>query len=206
MTALIVIGAILLVLFLLSRIRIGGLVRYDEDGLVAKGKLGLFQMRLYPPKPKKEKPPKPKKPKKEPPPQAEDHPKKKGGTLSLLKDLIPVACQAVNHLRKKLRVDRLDLWLVLGGEDPAQVAMYYGYANAAVGALLHPLESAFHIRERQFHIAASFAQRETLVTLEAQVTLTVGQALALLVRYGWKALKIFLKHSKTPKMSRKEAA
>lgn len=195
MTALIVIGAILLVLFLISRIRVGGWVRYDEDGLVAKGKLGLIRIQLYPPKPKKE-----------PPPQAEDHPKKKGGTLSLLKDLIPVACQAVNHLRKKLRVDKLDLWLVLGGEDPAQVAMNYGYANAAVGALIHPLESAFHIKERQLHIAASFARSEPLVTLEAQVTLTIGQALALAVRYGWKALKIYLRHSKPQKTSRKEAA
>ncbi len=67
MTFLKVLLIVLLVLWLISLIRIGGKVRYGQAGLYAAALVGPFQIQLLPAKPKKtKKPKKEKKPKKSP--------------------------------------------------------------------------------------------------------------------------------------------
>jgi len=53
MTALIVIGILLLVLLALSLVRVGGMVEYSTEGLTAKARIGPLKIALYPRPPKK---------------------------------------------------------------------------------------------------------------------------------------------------------
>lgn len=83
MTALRIILIILLVLWLIGRIRLKGFVEYSEEGIIAQLRVLWFKITLFPPKPKQDKPEKkpkkpkkpPKKPKKTPKPKQSQKPK-----------------------------------------------------------------------------------------------------------------------------------
>lgn len=199
MTALKILLAVLAVFWLISLIRIGGRVRYGQAGLYAAALAGPFQMQLWPAKPKKEK--KPAKPKREKPPAAEKHKKEPAGgqpgTLSRLMELLPVAGEACGALKRKIRIDDLELELIWGGTDPAAIALGYGRANAALGMLWPILDHNFKVKRHTFQVSLDYERREPGVELQAAVTLTVGQIAALGLRYGTKALITWFKSGRT---------
>ena len=127
---------ILLVLGLISLIRIGGRVSYGESGVFVFLLLGPVKLQLFPAakEPEGNWKPREKKAKKKKAPVAEKHKKepKEGqpGTLSRLMKLLPVVGQACGALKRKIRIDDLDLKLIWGGSDPAAIALGYGQANA----------------------------------------------------------------------------
>lgn len=207
MTALKVIGAIILILWLISLIRVGGAAEYSEDGLTVRLRAGPLRFTLYPMKPKKEgekKPPKKKKEKKkEKQPQAEDHGEKPGGTLSMVMEFIPMAAEAAGRLLHKIRIDELVLHLTWAASDPAAAAMGFGAGQAALGALWPLLENNFNIKDRDVGLAVDFQRKEPIVYVRAALSLTIGQGVAFAVIYGVKALSIFLRHR--PKKTKKPA-
>ena len=200
MTFLKVLLVLLAVFWLISLIRIGGRVSYGEAGLSASALVGPFKIRLLPGRPKKKKP---EKPKKEAPPAAEKHKKEpkegKPGTLSRLMQLLPVVGQACGALKRKIRIDDLELELIWGGTDPAAVALGYGRANAALGMLWPILDHNFKVKRHAFQVSPDYGRGEPGVELRAAVTLTVGQAAALGLRYGTKALAAWFKSGRTPR-------
>ena len=200
MTFLKVLLVLLAVFWLISLIRIGGRVSYGEAGLSASALVGPFKIRLLPGRPKKKKP---EKPKKEVPPAAEKHKKEpkegKPGTLSRLMQLLPVVGQACGALKRKIRIDDLELGLIWGGTDPAAVALGYGRANAALGMLWPILDHNFKVKRHAFQVSLDYGRGEPGVELRAAVTLTVGQAAALGLRYGTKALAAWFKSGRTPR-------
>lgn len=200
MTFLKVLLVLLAVFWLISLIRIGGRVSYGEAGLSASALVGPFKIRLLPGRPKKKKP---EKPKKEVPPAAEKHKKEpkegKPGTLSRLMQLLPVVGQACGALKRKIRIDDLELELIWGGTDPAAVALGYGRANAALGMLWPILDHNFKVKRHAFQVSLDYGRGEPGVELRAAVTLTVGQAAALGLRYGAKALAAWFKSGRTPR-------
>ena len=193
---------VLLVLWLISLIRIGGRASYGEAGLFVTALAGPFQIQILPAKPKKEKKPR-KKAKKEKPPAAEKHEEKpkegQPGTLSRLMKLLPVVGQACGALKRKIRIDDLELELIWGGTDPAAVALGYGRANAALGMLWPILDHNFKVKRHAFQVSLDYGRGEPGVELRAAVTLTVGQAAALGLRYGTKALAAWFKSGRTPR-------
>lgn len=203
---------VLLVLWLISLIRIGGRVSYGESGLFITALAGPFKIQLLPAKPGKEKKPqkpeeekrkrgKVKKQKKEKPPAAENHkeePKEgKPGTLSRLMKLLPVVGQACGALKRKIRIDDLELELIWGGADPAAVALSYGRANAALGMLWPILDNNFKVKRHSFQIGVDYTLTEPAVKARAAVTMTVGQIVTLGVHYGVKALVTWIKSGRT---------
>ena len=200
MTFLKVLLVLLAVFWLISLIRIGGRVSYGEAGLSASALVGPFKIRLLPGRPKKKKP---EKPKKEVPPAAEKHKKEpkegKPGTLSPRMQLLPVVGQACGALKRKIRIDDLELELIWGGTDPAAVALGYGRANAALGMLWPILDHNFKVKRHAFQVSLDYGRGEPGVELRAAVTLTVGQAAALGLRYGTKALAAWFKSGRTPR-------
>lgn len=200
MTFLKVLLVLLAVFWLISLIRIGGRVSYGEAGLSASALVGPFKVRLLPGRPKKKKP---EKPQKEKPPAAEKHEEEpkdgKPGTLSRLMQLLPVVGQACGALRRKIRIDDLELELIWGGTDPAAAALGYGRANAALGMLWPILDHNFKVKRHAFQISLDYGRGEPGVELRAAVTLTVGQAAALGLRYGTKALAVWIKSGRTPR-------
>ena len=83
--------------------------------------------------------------------------------------------------------------------DPAAVALGYGRANAALGMLWPILDHNFKVKRHAFQVSLDYGRGEPGVELRAAVTLTVGQAAALGLRYGTKALAAWFKSGRTPR-------
>lgn len=197
------------VLFLLAVLPLGVHVRYDEDGAVVKVFAGPVRITLLPRPKKEKKPPKEKKakkaekasPKKEealpkpPQPPKQEKPKaekKKGGSLTDFLPLVKVGLDFLSSFRRKLRLNILEVKLILAGDDPCDLATNYGRAWAAVGNLMPRLERYFVIKKRDIEIECDFTAQKTLVTARLELTITLGRMLSLAVVYGIRALKEFI--------------
>lgn len=198
MTFLKVLLIVLAVLWLISLIRVGGRVSYGQAGLFVTALAGPLKLQILPARPGKKK-----KPKKEKPPAAEKHRKEpeggQPGTLSRLMKLLPVVGQACGALKRKIRVDDLELELIWGGSDPAAIALGFGQANAALGMIWPIFDHNFKVKRHNFRIGLDYDRREPAVEVQAAVTLTVGQIFALGIHYGVKALAIWIKSGRTPR-------
>lgn len=182
----------LAVVVLLALLPVGVDVRYDAAGPLARLLAGPVKVTLYPRQEKKKKKPGKQKQTKETPPQTAPEPTPKGGSWKDFLPLVKTALAFLGDLRRKLRIDRLECDLILGGTDPAKLAMGYGRAWGAMGSLLAALEQTFTIRKRDVEVQCDFTSPETRVIFRAQITITVGRLLALGVRYGLRALKDYL--------------
>ena len=206
MTFLKVLLIVLVVLWLLSLIRLGGRVKYGAEGLFAWVLAGPLKLQVLPAKPKKKKPKKEKK-QKEPPAAAEQHKQepKEGqpGTLSRLMKLLPVVGQACGALKRKIRIDDLELELIWGGADAAAAAIGYGQANAALGMLWPVFDNNFKVKRHSFQVSMDYGLSQPAVELQAAVTMTVGQITVLGIHYGVKALTVWIKSGR-PAVKRQE--
>ena len=209
MTVWIVLLVILLVFWLISLIRVGGRVRYGEAGLFVFVLAGPLKIQLVPAKPKKGKAKKEKSKKEKKPKKAKhrfEKPKPEGrpGTLSRLMQLLPVVGQVCGALKRKIRINDLKVDLIWGGSDPAAIAIGYGQANAALGMLWPLIDNNFKVNRYSFQIGMDYGRTQPAVELEAALTYTIGQLVALGVHYGVKALFIWIKSGR-PVKKRQEA-
>lgn len=117
-----------------------------------------------------------------------------------------MALEAAGSFRRKLRIDVLELRVVVGEADPADTAMHYGQASAALGALWGPLNEAFHIKDGLARVDVDFQQEHWALWGRLQITLTVGQLVWLGVRYGAEVLNILRETRKESKQEQRKAA
>lgn len=186
------------VLVLLALLPLGASVSYDREGPVVKILAGPLQVQVLPgkkkePKKKREKAPKQKKTETAPAKEAKPKPKEKGGSITDFLPLVKIAFELLDGFRRKLRVNRLEMNLVLGGGDPCDLAMNYGKAWAALGNLWPLLEQYLVIKKRDVEIQCDFEASETLITARLDITITLGSLIALACVYGFKAVKELIK-------------
>ena len=178
----------LLVLLLLAVLPLGGKFRYNSDGFWAYLVIGPLRVLLYPGQRKKEKnEKKPKKTADKKTSSAKNDQKaenKSGGSLIDFLPLVKTVLTFLNSFRKKLRVDSLELNLILAGGDPCDLAVNYGKAWAALGNLMPHVERFLLIKKRDINIACDFSASQTLVFADMQITITLGRLLYLAVWYG----------------------
>ena len=193
------------ILVLLAVLPLGIHIRYDEDGALGKLIAGPIRILLFP-RPKKEKKekrnrkPKAKKKKKAAAPAAvKPKEKKKGGPITDFLPLVDVALDFLNGFRKKLRVNCLELKVVMAGGDPCDLAVNYGKSWAALGNLQPLLERVLVIQKRNIELECDFVASTTLVTARVDITITLGRLLALVAVAGFRAVKEFLKIMKKRK-------
>lgn len=195
------------ILVLLAVLPLGIHIRYDEDGVLGKLIAGPIKILLFP-QPKKEKKEKKDKTKKKPKPEkkkkaasAAEKPKekKKGGPITDFLPLVDVALGFLNGFRKKLRVNCLELKIVMAGGDPCDLAVNYGKAWAALGNLQPLLERVLVIKKRNIELECDFVAASTLVTARVDITMTLGRLLALVAVAGFRAVKELLKIMKKRK-------
>ena len=209
------------ILFLLAILPLGVSVKYDEDGAVVKVIAGPIRITLYP-RPKK-KPKKTdaksrnKSEKQEETPRKEQAEKtktseqtnkaevaaksekkekpakKSGGPITDFLPLVQIALDMLGAFRRRLRVNMLELKLVMAADDPCDLAVNYGRAWAAVGNLMPRLERVFVIKKRNIEVECDFESSQTKVTARLDLTITLGRIIATAVVYGIKALIEFLK-------------
>ncbi|MDD5954493.1 MAG: DUF2953 domain-containing protein [Firmicutes bacterium] len=197
------------VLGLLAVLPLGASVIYDEDGVLARLVVGPLKITLYPRPVKEKKPGKNKKKsksekqtdqKKEA--SGEEHQeapkqKKSGGPITDFLPLVKVLLQFLDGFRRKLRVNVLELKLIMAGDDPCDLAVNYGRAWAAVGNLMPQLERIFVIKKRNIEVECDFTADRTLVLARLDLTITLGRLLGLLFvllyRAAVRLIKIVMK-------------
>lgn len=106
-----------------------------------------------------------------------------------LKTLLHLIVPFLGDLRRKIRITRLQGYLLLAGGDPCDLAVNYGRAWAALGNLQALLSRAFVIKKQDLQVGCDFAGDNTLFYGRADITITLGRLLGLVLRYGWKLLK-----------------
>ena len=188
------------VLALLAVTPVGIRLRYNSEGIFLQAVVGLIHITILPRKKKLKD--------KEPPAVQEKKPLKKatkaskssipskkeqGGSVSDFLPLVKVGLDFLGEFRRKLRLDNLELKLILGGGDPDDLAVNYGKAWAAVGNLMPQLERVFVIRKRNIEVECDFMAEQTLLIARVRVTITIGRLLATLVRYGIRGMREYLK-------------
>ena len=207
------------VVILLAVIPLGVRVTYDAAGAVAKVIAGPVKITVFP-LPKKEKkkktkkqqknaqqnapagepsPPEPKPPQPPAPPKKEKAQEGQGGSLLDFLPLVKLALAFLGDFRRKLRLDNLQLKLIMAADDPCDLAVNYGCTWAAVGNLLPQLEKLFVIKKRDIQVECDFTASETLIIARLDVTITLGRLLALVLCYAVRALIQFLKIMKKRK-------
>ena len=205
----IALGAVVLLAILPLGISAG----YDGDGARLRVILGPVRLTLFPRHKKEKKPARPAKkdtrekkqdaalpkPPQPPAPEPAESGKKRGGSLSDFLPLVKVALDLLGDFRRKLRLNRLELKLILGGGDPCDLAVNYGRAWTAVGNLMPRLEGLFTIKKRDVEVECDFTASETRVIARLDMTVTLGRLLRLAVVYGIRALREYLKLQKKRK-------
>lgn len=199
MTGLKILLGVVLVLFLLGRIRLGGEAEYSETGLLVKVRAGWLRIQVFPLKrKKKEKPPKPKKEK----PEKEKKPRPKGGgPLDLAKRYLPLVCEAAGELKRRIRIDKLYLDLTVASGDAANTAMTYGYANMALGMIWPLIEQNFEVKDPRLHTGVDFTAQSPTIYMDAAFSARLGQLVSFGLRFGWKALRLYM--ASRPKTAKK---
>ena len=191
------------VLVLIGCIPVGVDARYSADGVFLTAKLGPFRLQLLPQKPKKKpqkRKPQQKQPKKTPakaePKEKKPNPLLSGGVDGLMQ-LLDLAFDTLGDLRRKLRVNELTLYVLIGGaDDPAKAAMGYGRAWAAIGAITPSLERLFVIKKRDIRPALDYTISNTQIDAHLVTTITIGRSLALALCAGIRFLKILNERKK----------
>jgi len=227
-------AAVLLVLFLIGQIRVGARAEYSAAGFAAWVRLGPAELRVLPGRKKGEKPPKgkqaessrpkaPGKPGRSPEPggPAPEKPgqsskskkpekaeqplaEKVGGAVDYALALLPVALDAAAQFTRKLRIDHLRVELTAGAEDPADAALRYGQAVAALGAIWGPLTRAFQVKDGEARALVDFGAVGMTVYGGAALSLKIGQIVRLGLWAGWRALWAFLRVRKAHKQEKKK--
>lgn len=190
----------LAILVLLAILPLGVSIAYDEDGPRAKVIAGPVKIQVFPLKKDPNKPPKPKKPKKEKPENPAAKGKaKKGGPISDFYPFVTLVLDLLFDFRRKIRVKLLQLKITLAGGDPADLAINYGKAWAAVGNLWPRLEELFVIKKRDVEVLCNFEGGSTTIIARLDLTITLGRLLSMAVRYGIRSIKEFLNFRKKRK-------
>ena len=101
--------------------------------------------------------------------------------------------------RRRLRLNLLELKLIMAADDPCDLAVNYGRAWAAVGNLLPQLEKVFVIKKRNIEVECDFQASQTRVIARLDLTITLGRILATVLIYGGKAGIEFMKINKKRK-------
>ena len=184
------------ILILLLMLPLGVSAAYDGEGPRVAVLAGPLRIPVLPAK-KKDKKQKPKKEKKKAVPKQKPAPKqtqeKKGGSLTDFLPLVEIVLDFLSDFRRKLRVNVLELNLVLAGGDPCDLAINYGKATAALGNLWPRLEQWLVIKKRDVKIQCDFEADKTLVSARLDLTITLARVFSVSFRYGIRAIKELMK-------------
>ena len=200
-TLLIILG----VLVLLALIPLGAHVRYDSDGPWVALVIGPIKIRLIPKKPKKPKKPKAEKKKKEKKKKPEKPKKEKekqpiGGLFRDFYPFVKLGLDLLGCFFRKLRIPILTLHVGFGGQnDPAGAAINYGRAWSAIGAVMQPIRSMTRIKKENVSCSCDFTTGDMRVFAELKAVFLLGDLVVMAVRYGFRALRQYLKLKKSKK-------
>lgn len=112
--------------------------------------------------------------------------------LDYARRLLPIVLDLAKHFLHKLRIDTLCMILTVGNPDPADAAMLYGRANAALGALWYPLTNAFDVKDGSARVNLDFDATKTELYAQTALSLKIGQIVWIVLYFGLRCLRVFL--------------
>lgn len=179
-------------LVLLFQIRVRLTACYDRGDFWLRLRVGPVKILLYPRKkdPEKERKEQAKKAAKQRKKAPEGKPKR-GVSLELIRVLLPALTQAAGQFRRKLHMDELTLEVTWGETDPADAAIHYGYAWAAVGTMLPPLENCFQIKKKKVDMQLDYRLERPEVFAKTILSLTLWQLLCIGATAGVKGFRAY---------------
>ena len=196
MTTAIVAAAVVLFFLLLFSLPVGADVTYGADGFFLRLVLGPLRLRLlYPGRKKKEK--KKKKREEAGKEKQKKTPGRQGGKLPLFMEIMKIAGKVLSKLRKKVRINTLSVNYTSAGSDPCAVALGYGRASAAAGALRALLENTFRVKELSFHTDVDFQREEPVIYAHAVTVIRLGALLAIAAAAAWELLAAMIRNQST---------
>ncbi len=201
MTALKILGIMLLCFLLLSFLRVGVIAELG-GALRVRLRVGPIRRTLYPKKEKKNKTP----PQEAPPTEqtAQTAAKKRhrlpkptfAELRELLRTLLDTLGRTLRRTCKRTRIDPLELCVRFAGDDPADVAQTYGYACAALWSVMPKLEELFYIPKPSICLDMDFQAERTTVEGTVGVSLRVCDLFAILFTLAPPLVKWFLRYRK----------
>lgn len=180
----------LAVLAALAILPIGVSAIYDAGGAAVWMIVGPIRLRVYPSDKKKDRKPEEKKEKKK---ETASSTKKTGGSITDFIPLAQVVLDFVKEFFRILRVRRLELKVILAGDDPCDLAINYGRAWAALGNLTPLLDQCLVIKKRDMEVECDFMADTTTVYARADLTITLGRLLSRTLWHGGRALREYTK-------------
>lgn len=136
-----------------------------------------------------------------------EHLQKKTGlklTKAEIWDLIctlwPHLKDALQRVRCGIRLDPLNLQMILGGEaEPADCAAQYGYLQAAIWNGMPVLEALLQIPDPHIHTEIDFTAAETQVDGDIGISMRIGTLLGVAFHLGIPVFRWFLRYQQKQK-------
>ena len=202
MTALIVIGIILLLLLLLASVRVGVIFRFG-DQTTLKLRIGPARVTILPKTKSKSKKEKQTEATDAAPEKSASPQKKHKLTPPEIYDLVSAIFSGLRVMAhragKHLCVDPLELSAVIGGSDPAEVAQRFGAANAAVWSLMPQAEEIIHIPDPAIHLDMDFNAPQTVISGTVGLSFRVGNVIEFIVAAAIPLLRWYRAYRKAHK-------
>lgn len=184
------------ILVLLALLPVGARFRYNDQGIHLTAEVGFLSIPILPKKKKSKKAvssPKKKKKASGTPKKAPDKPAEKGGSWTDFLPLVKIVLDFLGGFFHRLRIDHLELKLILAGDDPCDLAIHYGRAWEALGNLIPQLERVFTIRRRKLEVECDFEGDSTRVIAGAKLTIALGELLYLMAILAFRGLREYRK-------------
>ena len=177
------------VLILLAIMPIGVSAVYNTDGAQVRVGIGPVRWTVYPTKKKRSSTKKEKEKTVQSGKKTKGkEPLEKGGSWTDFMPLIKTLLAFLGQLRRKVCVKYLRMNLILADADPCDLAIHYGSAWAALGNLMPHLENLFRIKKRDVQVQCDFTAQSTVIYARADISIPFARLLALVLRYGIRAL------------------
>ena len=182
MTALIIIGAVLLILLLLGLLRVGATISFGEE-TAATLQIGSIKRTVLPKKARKTKKEKPTR--KSTASTEKQTSKLLKLTLDELLDLavtvFTVFDETMRRVCRRLRIEPMEVSVVFGGTDPADVAQTYGMANAVVWAVMPWAEDVFYMPNPAIHLGMDYEAEATRCCGSVGISIRIFDLIAILL-------------------------
>lgn len=204
MAALWIFAVLAVLLLLLCLIRVGVLVRFGNE-LIVTVRLGVFRFQVFPEKKRtKEK----QKPKRKPPQSAKG--KKQAFPKPTFSDvheavgvLWPSIKKALGRSRRGIRIDPMELSVVLGGqEEPADAAQQYGTLQGTVWTVVPALEQLLVLPHPRIHIDIDFSAETVRASGQVGLSARIGTLVRIGLTLAIPALQWLLTYLKKKKQQR----
>lgn len=114
--------------------------------------------------------------------------------------LKPALIRALHRTRRSIRIDPLDVSVILGGrEDPAGTAEMYGYASAGIWTIMPVLEQLLVIPAPHIHLDMDFDAEKIRLEGTVGVRIRIGVLLMIVFGLAIPTIRWFLAYTKRTK-------